>query len=189
MSATRLKTRTDDFVAQAEQWEAQGSRGIFIPATQTNDTFIHDDESLAFPPVEPNIAPLGSRILVQYMLPILRSQSGVMVSDETRAIDHDRMQVAKVLAVGPLAFRNRTTNELWPEGAWCKVGDFIRAPIYPKDVVLRAVTLRDRSFDEATGKHIEHDRPDRVRLALINDLDLMAVYPDAAAAMAERPVA
>lgn len=186
MSA-RLKSPVDDFVSQAAAWEAGGARGIFIPGTKTNDTFIHEDEAIAFPPVKAGIAPLGARILVQYMMPIIRSQSGLLVSDETRAIDHDRMQVAKVLALGPLAFHNRQTNELWPEGAWCKVGDYIRAPIYPKDVVLRAVTMRDRTFDEASGKHIEHARDDRARLALINDLDVVAIYDSVEAAMAERP--
>ncbi len=42
-------------------------------------------------------------------------------------------QVAKVLFVGPLAFRNRTSMEPWPEGSWCKVGDFVRVPLYGGD--------------------------------------------------------
>jgi co-chaperonin GroES (HSP10) len=42
-------------------------------------------------------------------------------------------QIAKVVATGPLAFKNRTTLETWPEGSWCEVGDFVRVPKYGGD--------------------------------------------------------
>lgn len=35
--------------------------------------------------------------------------------------------------VGPLAFKNRNTMELWPEGSWCTDGDFVRVPKYGGD--------------------------------------------------------
>ena len=28
--------------------------------------------------------------------------------------------------MGPIAFKKRDSNEDWPEGAWCEVGDYVR---------------------------------------------------------------
>jgi co-chaperonin GroES (HSP10) len=42
-------------------------------------------------------------------------------------------QTAKVLSLGPLAFKNRETMKPWPEGDWCKVGDFVRCAKYGGD--------------------------------------------------------
>ena len=36
-------------------------------------------------------------------------------------------------AIGPLAYKNRNTMESWPEGNWCKIGDFVRTPKYGGD--------------------------------------------------------
>ena len=36
--------------------------------------------------------------------------------------------VAKVIDIGPLAFKKRDTMEPWPEGSWCDVGDYLRVP-------------------------------------------------------------
>jgi len=41
--------------------------------------------------------------------------------------------VAKVIAIGPLAFKKRDTMEDWPEGAWARVGDYIRVPKWGGD--------------------------------------------------------
>jgi len=38
-----------------------------------------------------------------------------------------------VVTLGPLAFKNRNTMESWPEGNWCKPGDFVRVPKYGGD--------------------------------------------------------
>ena len=35
--------------------------------------------------------------------------------------------------MGPSTFKRRDTLEPWPEGAWCAVGDFVRAPMYGGD--------------------------------------------------------
>jgi hypothetical protein len=41
--------------------------------------------------------------------------------------------VAKVIEVGPLAFKHRDTMVAWPEGAWCSAGDYIRVPKWGGD--------------------------------------------------------
>jgi hypothetical protein len=41
--------------------------------------------------------------------------------------------VAKVVEIGPLAFKKRDTMEPWPEGSWCDVGDYLRVPKWGGD--------------------------------------------------------
>jgi co-chaperonin GroES (HSP10) len=55
------------------------------------------------------------------------------LSSETQDTEKWNTQVAKVISVGPLAFKNRNTQEAWPEGDWCKAGDFVRVPKYGGD--------------------------------------------------------
>ncbi len=92
-----------------------------------------DDLDLAFPKADPGIKPLGSRVLVQIRTPETRSKGGIILTDNSSDTQMWNTQVAKVVAVGPLAFHNRNTAELWPEGAWCAVGDYVRAPKYGGD--------------------------------------------------------
>jgi len=53
--------------------------------------------------------------------------------EETKETEKWNNMVAKVIEIGPLAFRNRDTNEPWPEGSWCEVGDYIRVPKWGGD--------------------------------------------------------
>lgn len=87
----------------------------------------------AFPKVEPGIVPFGSRVLVQIRTAKRMTAGGIELVDETRETVAYNTQVGVVRAVGPLAFRDRKTQELWPEGAWAKVGDFVRMPKYGGD--------------------------------------------------------
>jgi len=41
--------------------------------------------------------------------------------------------VAKVIAIGPLAFRKRDSMDPWPEGSWCEIGEFVRVPKWGGD--------------------------------------------------------
>jgi co-chaperonin GroES (HSP10) len=81
----------------------------------------------AFPNVDPMIKPLGARVLVQLRAVKEKiSAAGIVLPEETKEAEKWNTQVGKVLAVGPIAFKKRDTNEAWPEGAWCEVGDFVR---------------------------------------------------------------
>jgi co-chaperonin GroES (HSP10) len=92
-----------------------------------------DELDEAFPAVDAGVIPLGSRILVQIRTPKTKSAGGIILSVDTRATEKDTSQVARVVALGPLAFHNRNTLEMWPEGAWCKAGDFVRVSLYGGD--------------------------------------------------------
>ena len=88
----------------------------------------------AFPTVDPGNLPLGGRILVQLRRTKKKTTSaGIILVEETRETEKWNAQVAKVIKLGPLAFRNRETMEPWPEGVWVKEGDFIRAPRWGGD--------------------------------------------------------
>lgn len=87
----------------------------------------------AFPVIDPGLKPLGSRVLVQIRMPRAKTKSGIILQRETQETEQWNTQVAKVIEVGPLAFKNRNTMEMWPEGQWCGVGDFVRVPKYGGD--------------------------------------------------------
>ena len=88
----------------------------------------------AFPLVDPGAIPLGARVLVQLRKAKKRmTQSGIILPEETRDTERAQNPVAKVIAMGPLAFKKRDTMEPWVEGIWCKEGDFLRVPKWTGD--------------------------------------------------------
>jgi len=112
----------------------------------------------AFPQVDPGAEPFGSRVLVQFRTPKKKTAGGIILTDETVETEKWNTQVAKVVAVGPLAFRSRDKKELWPEGAWAAPGDFVRVSKYGGD----------RWEVPVEG------RQEQAVFAIFNDLDLIA---------------
>ena len=113
----------------------------------------------AFPPCEPGIHPFGSRVLVQIRTPKQKTKGGIILTSETRETDAWNTQIAKVISVGELAFKNRTTMDPWPEGSWCKPGEFVRVPKY--------------GGDRWTVKTTDGD--DEALLVIFKDLDLVGM--------------
>lgn len=108
----------------------------------------------AFPAVEPGAKPLGARILVQLRQTKKTSKSGILLVEETKEAEKWNNMVAKVIEIGPLAFRKRDTMEPWPEGSWCSVGDFIRVPKWGGDrweVPLPGQEEADRQLPKETA--------------------------------------
>jgi len=119
--------------------------------------FGYDNADEAFPPCDPGIMPFGSRVIVQIRTPKTQTKGGIILTTETRETDAWNTQIAKVICVGELAFKNRTTMEPWPEGSWCSPGDFVRVPKYGGD----RWTIKSND-----GEH-------EVLLVIFNDLDLI----------------
>lgn len=117
----------------------------------------------AFPEVDPGLTPFGSRILVQKRSPRTRLKSGLYVPDETQETEFWNTQVAKVISLGPAAFKNRDTLEVWPEGEWCKEGTYVRVPKYGGDTWF--VTVPEAEA-ERTGV-------EKACFVLFNDLDMI----------------
>ena len=88
----------------------------------------------AFPSVDPGAKPLGGRILVQLRRTKKKvGQAGIILVEETKETEKWNNMVAKVIAIGPLAFKHRDTMQPWPEGSWCDVGDYLRVPKWGGD--------------------------------------------------------
>jgi co-chaperonin GroES (HSP10) len=102
----------------------------------TNEEALKESAELAwaFPSVDPGAKPLGGRILVQLRRTKKKtSGSGIILVEETKETEKWQNMVAKVIHVGPLAFKHRDSMKSWPEGSWCEPGDFIRVPKWGGD--------------------------------------------------------
>ena len=98
------------------------------------EAFNDADIAWAFPSVDPGAKPLGGRILVQLRRTKKKTTgSGIILVEETKEAEKWNNMVAKVVEVGPLAFKNRDTMQGWPEGSWCVAGDYIRVPKWGGD--------------------------------------------------------
>ena len=97
------------------------------------------DLDTAFPEVNPGVHPFGSRVLVQLRTVREKTSAGIVLVEDTKIFNKSIAQVAKVLELGPLAFRDRRTMERWPEGAWVESGDYVRVPKYGGDRVERLI--------------------------------------------------
>lgn len=97
-------------------------------------TMISEDAlAEAFPAVDAGIQPFGSRVLIQIRTPKKKSNGGIILDFGSQDTEKWNTQVGKVVAVGPLAFRNRNNMEPWPEGSWCETGDYVRVAKYGGD--------------------------------------------------------
>ncbi len=112
----------------------------------------------AFPAVDPGVKPFGSRVLCQIRLAKKKTKGGIILTGDTKDTETWNTQVARVVAVGDLAFKNRNTQEPWPEGSWATPGDFVRVPKY--------------GGDKWTVK-IDDDQ--EVIFVILNDLDLIGL--------------
>ena len=97
----------------------------------------------AFPLVDPNFEPSGNKVLFQLRTPKNRTKGGLVLVEGSQIEEQWNTQVAKVLKLGPLAYKNRDTGEPWPEGSWTKIGDFVRIPLYGGDRWYKPVPGRD----------------------------------------------
>jgi len=104
----------------------------------------------------PGITPFGSRVLVQIRTPKSKTSSGIIIDTGSRDTEKWNTQVAKVISVGPLAFKNRNTMQQWPEGSWCAPGDYVRVAKYGGD---------RWEVDAADG--------DKALYVIFNDLDII----------------
>ena len=118
--------------------------------------FDYEGEDDAFPAIDPGVQPFGSRVLCQIRRAKTKTKGGIILAGETRDTEMWNTQAAKVVAMGPLAFHNRNTMEPWPEGAWVKIGDFVRAPKYGGD-----------------RWSVRNDDGDEIIFVIFNDLDLV----------------
>ena len=121
-----------------------------------------EDKSIEemFPTIDPEFKPFGHRVVVQVRRVVSKTSSGIILAKETREGEAYNGQVAKLIAAGPLAFKNRTTGEPWPEGVWAKVGDYCKISRWGGD--RWTVDLNDGM--------------EPILLAVLSDTDLIGAY-------------
>jgi len=118
----------------------------------------------AFPEVNSGQAPLGGRVIVQ--LRRIKKRAGrIIIVDETKENEKWNNMIGRIVAIGPLAYRNRETMEVWPEGTWANVGDFVRVPRWGGDRWERSVPS-------------EQDQEDPVLFMTLNDHEVIAKITD-----------
>jgi len=118
----------------------------------------------AFPKVNAGQTPLGGRVIVQ--LRRIKKKAGmIIIVDETKENEKWNNMIGMVVALGPLAYKNRDTMESWPEGTWAQVGDFVRVPRWGGD-------RWERSDPNADSKE------DPVLFMTINDHEVIAKITD-----------
>lgn len=110
----------------------------------------------AFPDVDPLIDPLGNQVLVQMRRPKLMSAGGIALTEESKDFDSSMVRVAKVIAMGPIAFKNRNEMTPWPEGAWVELGQYVRVP----------------SYAGVDAWRIFYSETESVQFAMFNDYDM-----------------
>ena len=118
----------------------------------------------AFPAVKPGQEPFGGRVIVQ-LRRIKRKTSGrIILVEETKENEKWNNMIGRVVAIGPLAFKNRDTMQSWPEGSWAQVGDYVRVPKWGGD----------RWERDVPGEESE----DPVLFMTLNDHELIAKVTD-----------
>jgi co-chaperonin GroES (HSP10) len=90
-------------------------------------------ESDCFPELDPGVQPQGNRIVVQLRKAKDVSKGGIILVGDTKATEKWNEVIAKVVKVGPLAYKDVSTLEAWPEGPWADPGDLVRVIKYGGD--------------------------------------------------------
>jgi co-chaperonin GroES (HSP10) len=90
-------------------------------------------EEECFPHIDTGIEVAGDRVLVQLRREKSTSKGGIILVDETRQTLRFNETVAKVIQIGPLAYKSPEDLTPWPEGNWCNVGDLVRTIKYGGD--------------------------------------------------------
>jgi co-chaperonin GroES (HSP10) len=103
-----------------------------VTISVTNDVPDAKELDWAFPEVEPGMQPYGGRIIIQ-LRRVKKRKGMIYLVEETKENEKWNNMIGKVIAIGPLAFKNRDTMTSWPEGSWANVGDYVRVPRWGGD--------------------------------------------------------
>ena len=135
-----------------------------IPVIEGQEGASNPEEmAWAFPEVKPGQRPFGGRVIVQ-LRRIKKTAGRIIIVDETKENEKWNNMIGKVVAIGPLAFKNRDTRQPWAEGSGAELGDFVRVPRWGGDRWERVVPGED-------GK-------DPVLFMTCNDHELIAAITD-----------
>lgn len=86
-----------------------------------------------FPIIDPGIEPFGHRVVIQIASPMKVTKGGVILTEDSQDTIKWNVQTARVIMLGPVAFKDRVTLKPWPEGDWAKPGAYVRCVKYGGD--------------------------------------------------------
>jgi len=102
----------------ANEAQTQKKKDLLNPATFA----LSDEVDETRPALERLPKPTGWRILIlPYTLPE-STKGGVILSDETRTREQLATNIGYVVSLGPDAYADK---DKFPDGAWCKKGDWV----------------------------------------------------------------
>lgn len=93
----------------------------------------HQELAWAFPDVKPGMEPFGGRVIIQLRRIKRKTAGKIILVEETKENEKWNNMIGKIIAMGPLAFKNRDTMQPWVEGTWAQVGDYVRVPKWGGD--------------------------------------------------------
>jgi co-chaperonin GroES (HSP10) len=99
--------------------------------------------------------PVGWKVLVQPIEPKKQTKGGVYLPDESVAAEEFLVAHGIILAMGDLAYRDRSTGELW-KGSWPQVEDHV-------------------TFGKYAGQKLIVNNQ---KLILLNDDEVTAIIPE-----------
>lgn len=125
----------------------------------SNPTDLERPEDAYFPAIDYDGQPAGWFVVVQPIIPAERTSGGILLPDKAKDFEKALQTIAKVVAVGDLAYADPVK---FPNGAWCKVGDYVRIPSY------------------AGAKHpvIRSDHKGYIDLKIFNDDEILDTVKD-----------
>jgi co-chaperonin GroES (HSP10) len=100
--------------------------------TQKDEPDLRSEQE-CFPEIDCGVEVVGDRVLVQLRREKTTSKGGIILVDETKQTLRFNETVAKVVQIGPLAYKNLEDLSPWIEGPWCKEGDLVRTIKYGGD--------------------------------------------------------
>lgn len=107
----------------------------------------------AFPEVEHGRVPCLSNYLVQVMRAKNKTKGGILLTEDIRRSEASNTTVAKVVAIGPIAFKDPKTLNPWPEGPSFSVGEFLQIPRYGGSRF--SVPWKDEEIDFVLFDHLQ----------------------------------
>lgn len=82
-----------------------------------------------FPDVTIDMEPVADLICCQVKMPKEKIGS-IILTDIDKDYDRWNTMIARVVKMGPVAFKDPDTLKPWPEGQWVYIGDYVVIPKY-----------------------------------------------------------
>lgn len=89
----------------------------------TKDDFIKQH----FPEVDCGREPCGNKITVQLQM-VKKKVGSIILASDTQDFNKNATVVCRIIKIGQIAYKDRSSGETWKEGAWAEVGDIVLMP-------------------------------------------------------------